>query len=1022
MAVLVCGGCRSPQTVDSRPSTADADFNQLADEYLAGYLAWRPPTGTGLGFHEYDGKLTDFSRASLDGELARLKSFDQRLAALNPARLSAGSAFDRRILSGAIKREIFGFEQLRNFSQNPMTYAGAVDVSVYIKRDFAPLEERAASVIAILRQTPSVFVAARANLEAALPQPFIETAIEQAEGAADFLAKDLVTALKPLTNGALLAEFNAANQSATNALRGYAAWLKAEKLPHANQNYALGREKYRQLLEYGEGVKIPPEKLLEIGLRELHRKQEVFAENARQINAAGKPIAVFKAIQRDHPTETSLIPDTARNLEMIRQFVVDRRLITLPSTVRAQVAETPQFLRATSFASMDSPGPFETKATEAYYYVTPTEPDWSAQQKDEWLTAFNYYTTDIVSIHEVYPGHYVQFLCLKASPATKVEKIFGSYAFIEGWAHYAEQMMVDEGFGASATDGARRPPPRGQIPVGPGRRGLAAALPVMRLDPDALPGHERRAGNAVLRQQLLLRAEDGAAGGDAGHIRSRVPVLHVGQAGDLQAAGGLPPAGRGEFHAQEVPQRITAAWRATPAAVAGDPAQRSQGMGPGVLNGPSATGGVTRTIRKLSVFDTVCLGVNAIIGSGIFIFPGRLAEEAGPASILAFAVCGLVLGLVALCYAELGSMFRQSGGPYVYATEAFGPWIGFGVGWVSWVTLILSWAAVASAVASGLAYFFPIFAQTYVVRVTACLVVTSFGLVNYFGIKLGARTINAFTVAKLAPLLVFVLVGCCFISPANYRPFWHAGHGSFGYAVFLSLWALQGFEVTPFPSGESADPEKAVPVAALGSLAATTVLYVLIQAVAVGVHPGLASPEVDAKPLADAAARFLGRGGGALLALGAVISTIGYNAGDALGCPRLLSALAEGKHLPALFAQAHPRFATPWAAILATTGLTACAAACLSLTALVDLSNLVVISQYVATCSAVFWLRVRRPDAPRRFRIPAGKAVAVAGCAVSIWLAKAVQPNEFLLAAGVIGLGFGATAVYRWRRTRPKGA
>src|SRR5690349_19969954 len=136
---------------------------------------------------------------------------------------------------------------------------------------------------------------------------------------------------------------------------------------------------------------------------------------------------------------------------MIRLFLLDHEIITIPSPVRAKVMETPQFLRATSFASMDTPGPFEKKATEAFYYVTPTESDWTPQQKDEWLTAFNYYTTDIVSIHEAYPGHYVQFLALNASPATKLEKIFNSYAFVEGWAHYAEQMMVDEGFGAASS-------------------------------------------------------------------------------------------------------------------------------------------------------------------------------------------------------------------------------------------------------------------------------------------------------------------------------------------------------------------------------------------------------------------------------------------------------------------------------------------------------------------------------------------------------------------------------------------
>jgi uncharacterized protein (DUF885 family) len=143
-----------------------------------------------------------------------------------------------------------------------------------------------------------------------------------------------------------------------------------------------------------------------------------------------------------------LIPDVAKDLDQIRQYVLDHHLVTIPSDVRATVRETPQFDRATTFASMDTPGPFETKATQAYYYVTPVESDWTEKQKNEWLTSFNFYTADVVSIHEAYPGHYVQFLHLNASSATQVEKIFGSYAFIEGWAHYCEKMMVDEGFGS----------------------------------------------------------------------------------------------------------------------------------------------------------------------------------------------------------------------------------------------------------------------------------------------------------------------------------------------------------------------------------------------------------------------------------------------------------------------------------------------------------------------------------------------------------------------------------------------
>jgi len=326
-------------------------------------------------------------------------------------------------------------------------------VNIYIKRDFAPLEERVRSVIAILKNAPQLMAAARSNLVEALPRPHIETAIEEAEGAVDFLGKDLVEALKPVQDKALVAEFEAANQVAMRELKGYVAFLKAEKLPKATCDFALGREKYARMLEAGEMITLSPEHLLEVGLRELKRAQEEFVRTARQIDPTNKPIEVFKAIQKDHPTEKSLIPDVSKNLESIRRFVLEHDLVSLPSQTRAQVMETPQFLRASSFASMDTPGPFETKATEAYYYVTPVEPGWPEKQKDEWLTSFNYYTTDVVSIHEAYPGHYVQFLCLNASSATRLEKIFSSYAFVEGWAHYSEQMMLDEGFGSAGQEG-----------------------------------------------------------------------------------------------------------------------------------------------------------------------------------------------------------------------------------------------------------------------------------------------------------------------------------------------------------------------------------------------------------------------------------------------------------------------------------------------------------------------------------------------------------------------------------------
>lgn len=288
----------------------------------------------------------------------------------------------------------------------------------------------------------------------------METAIETANGAADFLAKDLVDALKDLPENATRAAFVRANDRAGIELRAFAAYLKEQKLPRAHARYALGRAKYARMLAAGEMISLPPVDLLRLGERELGREQARFALAARQMEPDRPPVEVFKAIQKDHPTAECLIADTAKNLEAIRRFLLEHRIVTLPADARAQAAETPQFLRATSFASMDTPGPFETKAAEAFYYVTPVEKDWPPAQKEEWLTAFNYYTTDVVSIHEAYPGHYTQFLCLNASPATKVEKIFNSYAFIEGWAHYAEQMMIEEGFGVPAASGSLPDPAR----------------------------------------------------------------------------------------------------------------------------------------------------------------------------------------------------------------------------------------------------------------------------------------------------------------------------------------------------------------------------------------------------------------------------------------------------------------------------------------------------------------------------------------------------------------------------------
>ncbi len=423
------------------------------------YLDWRPSGGVALGLHEYDGKSPDLSAASVQREAARLRADLEVLdTALDPKRVGRAderTLFDARVLRAALAGELFSFEGLRSFTNNPMTYAAGPDVSIYLVRDFAPLAQRLRSVIARLDSAPRHFADARANLAPVLPRPLVETAVKMARGSADFLLGDMAKEFRKVEDDALRKEFARVSEQAAKEARDFAAWLEKERLPKSDASFALGREKFRRFLAATELVDMDPDEILRLGMEELKREQARFDAAAREIDPSKPAIEVFRAVQKDHPTAEGLLPETARGLEEIRGFLVARDIITLPSEVRAQVRETLPFARATSFASMDTPGPFETKATEAYYYVTPVEKDWTPKQAEEWLTAFNRPTTAVVSIHEAYPGHYVQFLHLNASKASRIGKICSSYAFVEGWAHYTELMMAEEGFGAQDGDKLR---------------------------------------------------------------------------------------------------------------------------------------------------------------------------------------------------------------------------------------------------------------------------------------------------------------------------------------------------------------------------------------------------------------------------------------------------------------------------------------------------------------------------------------------------------------------------------------
>ncbi|MBI4386069.1 MAG: amino acid permease [Elusimicrobia bacterium] len=419
--------------------------------------------------------------------------------------------------------------------------------------------------------------------------------------------------------------------------------------------------------------------------------------------------------------------------------------------------------------------------------------------------------------------------------------------------------------------------------------------------------------------------------------------------------------------------------------------------------------------RPLTLLDVTCIGVNAVVGSSIFLFPGRLAEYLGPASILSFGLVGLLLIHVGLCFAEASTYFTRTGGPYLYAKEAFGDWTGFGIGWMAWITQVFSWAAVANAIAVYLGALGPSLSGPWIVKGTAATVVLSMGTLNYRGVKLGAWTSNFFTAAKLLPLLLFVFMGLPHVSAANYSPFAPQGWAPMGSACFLAYFAFQGFEYIPVPSGEVDRPARNIPLALILALTLSAALYMAIQAVAVGVHPGLTQSQ---RPLAEAALRVLGPWGMGLMVLGAVFSTTGYNASSALVTPRYLVAMAEDRHLSPRLAALHPRFQTPHLAVVCTTALTLVLAMFLDFNKLVDFSNVVVCAQYTATCASIPWLR-RRCTAPEgSFRLPGGFLIPSIGIAATLWLGAQGGMGQVWWSLGILAFGLGLKAIIGFRASK----
>ncbi|MHC4092726.1 MAG: APC family permease, partial [Planctomycetota bacterium] len=416
-------------------------------------------------------------------------------------------------------------------------------------------------------------------------------------------------------------------------------------------------------------------------------------------------------------------------------------------------------------------------------------------------------------------------------------------------------------------------------------------------------------------------------------------------------------------------------------------------------NDATATAPASELKRSLSVVDVAALGLNGVIGSGIFLLPGEAAGMMGPASILPFVFAGFLCFLIALCFAETGSRFSGTGGPYVYAREAFGGFMGFQVGWMLWWVRVIAWAALANAFSIALTNIVPNIGGSVAQTAVVTGVIVLLAAANVRGVKTGAGLTNLFTAAKLVPLAVFLVAGAFFVDSARFAPFAPQGFGDFGETTMVILWAFVGFEVLTVPAGEMKRPGRAVPLALVFVMTLVTVIYLGVHVVAIGTFDELPGSE---SPVAESARAFLGNFGGGLIGVGIVLSIFGTNAASALIAPRCIFALAEKGQLPAALARIHPRHKTPWIAIWLTAAVSLALALSGSFVQLAVISVVARFVQYIPTCLAA--LVFRRRDrlsgaaATGRFRAPLGLAIPLVSIALCLWLLT--QTDLLKLAAG----------------------
>src|SRR5438874_12530952 len=444
LTLLLCLASVLPLRAESQNVAA---FNALVDKYFDFYFSFHPTDGTAAGFHQYDQKLKDYSASAQAQQIRGFRDFLGKFQAVDASKLPADTAADRDWVISSIHSELLELENIQMWKKDPDHYSGAVTNSIFVimKRNYASPEERLRSATERERQIPKALEYARENLQNP-PKIYTQIALEQLPDETDFFRKDVPEAFSAVTDPKLLAEFKASNQAVIEAFESFQKYLKDSVLPNAKGDFRLGAENYRKKLLYDEMVDIPLDRLLEIGYADLHRNQQAMKDVAAKIDPNRSVQGVLAEIQKKHPAPDHLMQSFRDTFKGLTTFIAEKKIITIPAGPPPILEDTPPFMRATTSASMDTPGAYETKTREAFFNVTAPDPKWPADRTEQWMESFNNSMIPGTAIHEVYPGHYVQFLWINQLH-TKIRKLFFCGSNAEGWAHYSEQMMLHEGYG-----------------------------------------------------------------------------------------------------------------------------------------------------------------------------------------------------------------------------------------------------------------------------------------------------------------------------------------------------------------------------------------------------------------------------------------------------------------------------------------------------------------------------------------------------------------------------------------------